>query len=289
MEENTKPSAPTEPDTSKDPSFEVKHSSALGDDVPKAVKERVVNSTSRKNPRQETAVSRQPSKPRLDTKRRATVYLPSDEDEEEELFEVEEDPEDDEEEDIDLQDEETDYFEEPEPKHAPPRDGPKPINTKKEWREFMKFVDKKKLQPHQPQRSKNLGELKRIEENMEIVRRIANVKYKPKELLTMDDYLAWYSVEEGKVSIPGPLMDLIRPDYVRVSPSASQSSVDHRPEIRRKSGTHGLSSPGSGIPAVPSEPQITTNPLIQPLSTEPSSQTLWRRPTPGMFSLGRLF
>lgn len=259
--------------------------------MPKAVRERVANTTSRKNPRQETAVSRQPSKPRLDTKRRATVYLPSDEDEEEELFEVEEDPEDpEEEEDIDLQDEEADYFEEPEPKHAPPRDGPKPINTKKEWREFMKFVDRKKQSREKPlQKVKNMDDLKRIEENMEIVRRIANVKYKPRDQLTMDDYLAWYSVEEGKVVVPGPLLDLIRPDYVRVSPSASQSNVDHRPEIRRKSGTHGLSSPGSGIPAVPSEPQITTNPLIQPLSTEPSSQTLWRRPTPGMFSLGRLF
>lgn len=181
------------------------------------------------------------------------------------------------------EDNEEDYFLEP----SPPRE---PLNKKKEWKEFLKFVGRKKNSKEKPLVSMRYARnLKRIEDNMEIVRRIANVKYKPRDQLTMDDYLAWYAVEEGKVIIPGPLMDLIRPEHVRISPSTNQSSGIHLQGTRRRSGIRGPLGPEFGIPEVPSQPEILPIGQSKKELRLELSPTGIRQPTPGIFSLGRLF
>lgn len=296
----SKEEVPSNPVQDEEPQFEVKHSSGLDESIPASVQAKAAKITNEKSNKKEQnkdlvaelQAALPASKPGLQGKsfarstkeRPKTVRLPSDEDEDESLFGIDEDLNDD---DEYFQEEEQDEFEEveePEPRK-------RKINKKVEWQNFMKF--QKKMQQARPPRiatkpTTDTNKLKRIEDNMEIVRRIANVKYKPQDQLTMDDYLAWYAVEEGKVDIPGPLMDLIRPDFVRVSPGASQSN-EARPPERPQSRHIPSQSPlvfepppiSDARPSLSSESDLGRVKTTRPVPI--------RQPTPGIFSLGNLF
>ena len=86
----------------------------------------------------------------------------------------------------------------------------KPSSSPKDWAEFQEFVSKKhgKLNSEQSQRltnyiqTKHPKALEALDQNLELIRRLGNFKYKNVRDLTMDDYLAWFAVETGKVKLP---------------------------------------------------------------------------------------
>lgn len=95
-----------------------------------------------------------------------------------------------------------------------------PVNER-EWKTFIKFVEKRKpsLKVREDMRINKrhyCRSLEHLEENLEIIRRIGNVRFKPVEELTLDDYLAWFAVETGKVKLPKGAIELVEPQAISV-------------------------------------------------------------------------
>ena len=105
-------------------------------------------------------------------------------------------------------------FSKPKPKPKPKAKSEPATPTKKEWDQFLEFMDEKKRTAsmkgvaHQNERYCTKS-LEHLSENPEIIRRMGNVKWKLERDLTLDDYLAWYAVESGKVQLPPGVLDMV--------------------------------------------------------------------------------
>lgn len=107
---------------------------------------------------------------------------------------------------------------------------------KEEWKEFVEFVKKKhgNINEQQSERLKNLAQdqpesLKKFQKSKEILQRLANMKWKNRDSLTMDDYLAWYAYEKGKIKLPDGALTLLEEPIKR----AQQPSSNGKPTSRR--------------------------------------------------------
>lgn len=93
--------------------------------------------------------------------------------------------------------------------------------VEEDWNDFILFLKEKKasssvareLAANQSHYSRSLQHL---DENLEIIKRMGNVRFKPESELTLDDYLAWYVVDSGKVVLPKGALDLVDPKAVKV-------------------------------------------------------------------------
>ena len=168
---------------------------------------------------------------------------------------------------------------------TPPPPKPKPKPKQAVNPEIQAFIDKKKHKrvSFQP------DSLKAITENLEIVRRLANVKYRPRDQLTMDDYLTWYALDTGRIVLSPPLLSLLRPESISLGQGAT-------PKPCARPGAD-LSYPDRESPLAGPQPTLQS-PSPQPLQPMPSTS---RQPTclssqgpvvgsggrciPGLFSL----
>jgi len=161
----------------------------------------------------------------------------------------------------------------------------------KEWSDFKKFMKSKQPTSSVQKDFEDFErhwrwELEQVETNLEVVRRVANVKYKPRSQLSMDDYLAWYAVESGKVKLPPGALELINPKSVRVQPKASPADdQSHAKEFESWYARQAKeSSPRESQPVVRIQPELSQE--SKPL---PISRPRRRVATPGMFSLANFF
>lgn len=178
--------------------------------------------------------SPKPSKGRKPPQKKKVKFEPEEEEEEEEDFNLDFDDEDEgirrrgRNEDDDEEEEEEDIPPPPPRRKAPQ---PKVSNpTEKDWKNFVSFVKQKKasreLTNELEERKEEFSEsLAHLDENLEIIRRMGNIKFKPEEDLTLDDYLAWYAVDSGKVKLPKGALDLINPDSVTVRKQAMAQQI----------------------------------------------------------------
>lgn len=118
---------------------------------------------------------------------------------------------------------------EPTPKPQPkPKPEPRSFDPvlERDWSSFVEFIKVKhgKLNSEQTSymndwKNRDPNALSEFNQKLELLRRIGNVKYKNPSQLTMDDYLAWYALETGKVTLGEPVERLI--GLERSKPTAS--------------------------------------------------------------------
>lgn len=192
--------------------FEVQHSMGLDESVPKNFELKadeehvVVKETPKPKPKRKT--KKKEPEPEPETESESEDYLLDHSDDslgDESVFDI---SDEDEEEPVKKKSKKV-SFAKPKPKAKP-----KAEPTKKEWDQFLQFMDEKQptagmkrvAQQNERYCTKSLEHLN---ENLEIIRRMGNVKWKLEKDLTLDDYLAWYVVESGKVQLPPGALDLV--------------------------------------------------------------------------------